>query len=430
MTRDGNSANVTRRDFVRAGVVTVAALPLAAQAGQPDEPKKEKKDQPEKQPKLLPTRVLGRTGAKVTILGQGATGKVEPRMMNAMFASGIRYIDTADCYVNGEHEKGVGEWIKSKGNRKDLFVVTKDHPNTPDEFVSMIDKRLENFQSDYIDLYFVHGLGEPDAGFKMDLKAMIEIPKSKEWAAAAEKLKKSGKAKYIGFAMHGEMPARLEILKNAVAGGWTDAIMLMYDPQLVRENKDFNKALDECHQAGIGLVSMKHMRRLHEVKKANGDLGAEAAKILPKFKKMGLTPYQAVLHAVWTDERIACICSGMQNLEVIKENAEAARNFHPMDEEKLGAVHELYRSFGRRYCTACDGSCRQAAGTQAALNKIARYLAYFEADGARAEARRLFAALTPEQRSWHDADLAAASKACHCHLDYAAIITRAEQKLA
>lgn len=426
MSQRSESDGLTRRQFVKAGVTAaaVAGLSAAAKAEPPGEKKEAEKDA--KKTELIPTRVLGRTGEKISMLCFGA-GMPEPRMFNAMYAAGIRCCDTADCY--GKHEQGLGEWIKDKGCRKEMCIITKDHPKTPDDFVTKLDDRLEKLQSDYVDLFFLHGMGEAEANDKLTMKEMVEIPKLKEWGKAAEKMKKSGKAKFIGMSMHGDMDARLEMLKNSVAGGWIEAILLMYDVQLVRENKEFNKALDEAHKAGIGLISMKQMRRLHELKKNDGDQAAEAAKLLPKFKEMGLTPYQAVLQAVWTDERITSICSAMQNMDVLKDNAEAARTFKPLDKDKLGAVYELYRQFGTRYCTACDGRCRRAAGTQTAFNKIARYLAYFEADGAREHARRLFAALTPEERSWGDADLAAASQACKCRLDFAALLKRADEKL-
>ena len=70
--------------------------------------------------------------------------------------------------------------------------------------------------------------------------------------------------------------------------------MVSYDPKLVRENAEFNKAVDACHKAGVGLISMKEMRAVDAM-----------PKMLPGFRELGLTPHQAVLHAAWTDERIA-----------------------------------------------------------------------------------------------------------------------------
>jgi hypothetical protein len=96
----------------------------------------------------------------------------------------------------------------------------------------------------------------------------------------------------------------------------------------------------------------------------------------------------------------------------------------------MAAVISLLGRAGKRFCNACDGSCRRAGRTKAALNDIVRYLSYYEMDGCREEARRLFAALSPEERDWGRASLAAASHACRNKLDFAALLARAEEKLA
>lgn len=423
MTREDGQDGISRRDFVVAGVTAaaVAGLPLAAKADPPkDEDKGEEEGKGEsKKRKVLPTRVLGKTGEKVTILNLGATGEVTRRLMNAADREGIRMLDTADCYIKGKHESGLGEWLNKTGRRKEFFVVSKDHPNKPEEWVEMLDKRLKNMQSDYMDLFFIHGLGEPQVGYKMTEEEVLNVAKSKEWAAAAEKMKKSGKTRFVGIALHGEIPVRCQILKNAAEGGWVDAIMLMYDPQTVREHDDFNKALDIAHKAGVGLICMKSSRAVKTVEED-----------VPKFKEMGLSPHQAVLHAVWTDERIASICSAISNLKILKENSAAARNFKPLKKEKMAAVLDLYSRPGRQFCAGCDGRCHRAAGTDAALNDIVRYLSYYELDGCREKARELFAALPAQRRDWHGADLAAASRACVSKLDFETLLSRAEQKLA
>ena len=404
--------DVSRRTFIKAGVTaaTVAGLPLNTWAD-------EKANKPPQPQAPLPRRTLGRTGEKVTILNLGGGRAPETRLMNAAYDAGVRYIDTAVRYGNGASEKNIGEWMAETGRRKEIFLVTKDYPKTPDEWITMLDPRLEALKTDYIDLFFLHGLGgSPRRGSEEE---HVDIPKMKEWGAAAEKMKKSGKVRFVGFSTHAEVPLRVALLNNAAAGGWVDAVMMSYDPKLVRENADFNKALDACHKAGVGLICMKEMRGVDDM-----------PQILPEFKEMGLSPYQAVLHAVWTDPRIASICSDMPNLHVVRENTTAARNFKPMDAEKVGAVIGLYERYGRRYCNACDGRCRRAGGTDAALNDITRALSYYERDGLQDKARQLYAGLTPEQRNWHGADLAAASAACACRLDFATLLPRAEEKLA
>ncbi len=404
-----NVGDVSRRTFLKAGATTAAAagLPTAVWGD----------DAPPRASGPLPERVLGRTGRKVSILNLGTAGTTAPRFLNAAYEAGIRYIDTADCYQSGESEKAVGEWLTDGGRRKELFVVTKDHPKTPDEWVEMVDRRLEVLRTDYIDMFFLHGLGAGYVGGGDEKDR--DLPKQKEWGAAADKMKRSGKVHFVGFSTHTMVPLRIALLNNAAAGGWVDAIMVAYDPKLVKENAEFNKALDACHAAGVGLICMKEMRAV-----------ADAPKFLPQFKEMGLTSHQAVLHAVWSDERVASICSAISNVKILEENSAAARSYKPLDGKQAEAVVDFYNRYAVAYCNGCDGLCQRAGKTHAALNDITRFLSYFERDGARDEARKLYAALAPAERDWRGADLAAASAACMSNLDFAALLARAEEKLA
>lgn len=122
---------VSRREFIKAGSALTAA---AAAAGLPAvEVYAENK--PDKA--VLGRRKLGKTGVGVTMLNLGTAGDMDNRLLNTVWAEGVRYFDTADCYQNGNSEKAVGEWLAKTGHRKDMFIVTKDHPKTPDEWVTM-----------------------------------------------------------------------------------------------------------------------------------------------------------------------------------------------------------------------------------------------------------------------------------------------------
>lgn len=398
----------SRREFLRAGTVaaaTVAASPVLAQdAGV-------KADKP-----LIPKRVLGRTGVEVSILNQGTAMRLDDRLLNTLYDHGVRYLDTADCYQGGNSERTVGNWLAKNGRRKEMFIVSKDHPRSPNQWVEMVDKRLEALKTDYIDLFFIHQIGDPEYA-----RECVDWPKDKAWADAADKMKKAGKIKFAGFSSHTQpLSRRLELLLNAAKGDWVDAIMVAVNPKLVRHDKDTNKALDACVKRDIGLICMKEMR---------GGL-ASIKEVVPQFKEKGLTPHAAVLSAIWTDGRFASICSHMANVKQIKENAATAVNFKPFSEADLAAVDHMLDAVAKGYCVGCDGRCKEAAGTKAELSDIARYLCYYEQDGARAEARRLFHALPPEARDWNGADLEAASKACTSRLNFASILGRASEKLA
>ena len=117
----------------------------------------------------------------------------------------------------------------------------------------------------------------------------VKWPRSQEFKEAAEAIRKSGKAKFVGFSTH--HPRRPEILQAAVQGGFVDAIMLQNNPWIAQEDA-MNRALDACYKAGIGLISMKQVA-------GNVNLD-EIARQLPELKEKSLTPYQALLHAIWT----------------------------------------------------------------------------------------------------------------------------------
>ena len=143
----------------------------------------------------VPTRVLGRTGEKVSMLSYG-TFRSESlnRLLRFTYANGVRYYDTADDYGT---EPGIAQWMETDAEiRKSIFLVSKEHPRSPRELLTKIDQRLATLKTDSIDLYLIHGIG---AGYPAD---SIEWPKSKEMKETVEALKKSGKVKFVGFSCH------------------------------------------------------------------------------------------------------------------------------------------------------------------------------------------------------------------------------------
>ena len=89
--------------------------------------------------------------------------------------------------------------------------------------LKMVDKRLAALGTDYIDLFFIHGLGDDHS-----LDDAINLVKSQEFKETAEAIQKSGKAKFVGFSTH--HTDRAQIIQAAAEGGIVDAIMLQYTP--------------------------------------------------------------------------------------------------------------------------------------------------------------------------------------------------------
>jgi predicted aldo/keto reductase-like oxidoreductase len=409
MSRDsrGPGGRIDRRGFLERGAGSLAAAAAlaggsGAEAQAPDKPNTLAK---------LPTRPLGRSGAQVTILNLGTW--LSPggnRLLRFAWANGVRYFDTARSYGS---EPMIATWLNAMpGARKDLFLVTKDQPDTPLELIAMLDHRLAALQTDYVDAILLHAVGDRDFGVE---SAWLT---GREFWQVADAIRNSGKARLVGFSTH--HPARAALLQAAAQGGFWDMIMLQSNPWMARD-AELNRALDACYKRGIGLVSMKQVA-------GNMNLD-DIAMALPDLTAKGLTPYQALLHAIWTDERFASVCVSMRNTDQIRENAAAARAFQPVTKAQLDRLRDACIAAGPTMCASCDGRCSRAGGTDAELGNLTRFLTYHEHHGNRAEARRLYAGLAHAARDWSAADLDAARSACPNHLDFARLLPRANELL-
>jgi predicted aldo/keto reductase-like oxidoreductase len=151
---------------------------------------------------------------------------------------------------------------------------------------------------------------------------------------------------------------------------------------------------------------------------------------VPMLKERNLTPFQGLLHAIWTDERIASVCTSMKNRDEIRENIDASRRFEPLKVTEIDQLRDAVLAHNPTLCADCDGRCSVAAGTKAELGNLTRFLTYHEHFGARVDARKEYAALAPEARDWAGADLEAAREACPNKLNFARLLPEVDRHLA
>ena len=299
--------------------------------------------------------------------------------------------------------------------------------------IEQLDERLATLQLDSVDMFFFHGLGDHH-----DTDTCLEFLKGKEFRETADAIKKSGKAKFIGFSCHNKDLALM--LETAAEANVVDAIMVKYSAFAAKDHP-FNKALDACHAKNIGLISMKQLLGSTEflggmmptpgAKRVSEEDRLEAiADKMPTLKEKGLKPYEMLLHAIWTDERIASCCVSLKNVDQVNQNSQAARSFEPLKKVELDAIRDAFLASNPTHCAVCDGSCARAARTGAALGDLTRFLAYHEHSGDRAEARRLYGAMADSARDWKGADLDAAQAACPNHLNFAELLPKADEYLA
>lgn len=149
---------------------------------------------------------LGRTGLRVSRLALGTMTfgfqvdeDASVRILDKAADAGVTLLDTADVYplgggleTVGRTEEILGRWLKP---RRGAFVVaTKgygvmgphpwDRGNSRKHLLDAIDASLRRLQTDYVDLYQLHG-DDPDTPLDETLEALDVIVRS-------------GRARYIG----------------------------------------------------------------------------------------------------------------------------------------------------------------------------------------------------------------------------------------
>ena len=359
----------------------------------------------------VPKRPFGKTGVDVSILGMGTMYDIINNQMNLKHSldRGVTYWDTADCYEGGRAEKGIGKFFTSHpAARKDVFLVTKSDARDPGGMSTLLARSMERMKTDYIDLYFLHGIGNIN---EMDDNV-------KAWAS---RMKKEGKIKFIGFSTHKNMES---CLMGASKLGWIDGIMFSYNFRLM--NKDGMKAaVDACTAAGIGLTAMKTQ--------GGGSVRIEnesEINMAATFLEKGFSDAQAKLKAVWEDTRIACICSQMPTVSILMANIAAAVDKTQLDAKDWRALEQYAEETRCSYCAGCSNLC-SAAAAGVPISDVMRHLMYYNSYGDRDLARAQFAALPQDLRTRMTAlDYSAAEQACPHRLPIARLMKEAGELLA
>ncbi len=354
--------NWSRRDFLKAaGAASVGSILTGF------DPLTEASERP----KQVPTRSFGKTGINVPILSFG--GSLDTSMsllvLRQAFKWGVTYWDTANTYMGGKSEEGIGRYLeKYPEDRKRIFLVTKSHAWTLNGLSQDLDVSLERMKTDYIDLFFVHSV-----------RSISEMDDdTKKWA---DKKKAQGKIRFFGFSTHSNMEA---CMLGASKLGWIDGIMMRYNYRLMHTD-DMKRAVEACARAGIGLTAMKTQGG----GPVNTDSDTEL-KLAGRFLQKGFTDAQAKLKAVWDHPDISSICSEMPNMTILMSNVAAA-----LDKTKLSVRDiELLRQYAQEtrshYCAGCADICESSVQGNVPVSDVMRCLMYARSYGDLQRAKTLF----------------------------------------
>jgi predicted aldo/keto reductase-like oxidoreductase len=272
-------------------------------------------------------RTLGKTGIKLPVINMGVMNTNNPSLVTVALDSGMVMLDTAQTYQRGQNEGMIGEVLK--GRPRDSYVLATKarlpsdqktglytEEATEDAFLKKVDASLKNLGLDYVDIYYHHNVVKRESAlYEPILKAL-------------EKVKKEGKARFVGVTTHMNEP---EVIHAAVDSKVYDVILTSYNFQQ-KHYAEVRNAIARAAQAGIGIVGMKAIR--------GGN------RQTPTVKNSG-----AALKWVIQDPNVSTIVPGFTTFDEMNVDLAVAENPVLTNPEKKDL--EMVASASGLYCQGC-----------------------------------------------------------------------------
>jgi len=272
----------------------------------------------------VPRRKFGKTDAVVSAMGLGghtfAMAKSEAesiRIVQEAVDGGITFMDNAWEYHEGRSEEWMGKALAEGGRRDKVFLMTKCCSHGRDKKVAMqqLDESLRRLRTDHLDLWQIHECvyyNDPERHFAAGgaIEALTEA-------------KKQGKVRFVGFTGHKDPAIHLEMLSHGYPFDACQLPLSGFDAQF----RSFqNRVLPELNKQGIAAIGMKSL---------NGT--AEAVK------KGIIRAADAIRYAMSLP--VAVTVSGIDSLDLLRENLRLAREFTPMSRDERLAYEKQCAAF-------------------------------------------------------------------------------------
>jgi len=292
-----------RRDFLKVSAAATASLSIAAGETLVEH-------------NGIPCRPLGKTGERVTLLTLGGYQIGQPevteqeaiRIMRSAIDEGINSFDNAWGYHEGRSEILMGKALKD-GYREKVFLMTKHVGRDAKTAEAQLEESLERLQVDVIDLWQFHEVAQADDPHRIYSEGALEV---------ALKAKQQGKIRYIGFTGHRFPDLHVEMIDRGFDWDTVEMPLNVLDHHFRSFEKE---TLPKAVEKNLGIIAIK-------------TLGGPPGRIP---KESGAATVSECLRFALSLP-ISTVASGIDSMEILKENVTIARNFKPFEEEELSAL--------------------------------------------------------------------------------------------
>jgi len=311
-----------RRDFLKAcAAATAVAGGLTAGkllGGPGAAPAPRTADGPDA--KGLPTRLLGRSGIAVPIMGLGCGSRFctlqapeeSVALLTLALDNGLYYWDTASNYTTGKVNSEERLGLVLKDRRREVFLATKFEELDADGAMRQFEESLKKLQTDRVDILQVHSVDTMEDVDKIGAKGgAIE---------AMHRLREQKAARLIGFSCH----ASAEVARAMVERFDLDTMLMALNHQPSVKGDMERGAAPAAAAKGMGVMTIKAIR--------------------PRETVAGLDPEDLIRYAL-TLEHVNSAVVGMDSLEVVGKNIALLRKFQKMTPAEMESMTRRLRPF-------------------------------------------------------------------------------------
>lgn len=262
------------------------------------------------------------------------------QMVDTFLAQGFNYFDTAHGYIQGKSELALKECLTSRHNREDYILTNKlseGYFKTQADIRPFFQSQLEACGVDYFDFYLMHSQGSTNYQHFKDCRAY----------ETAFELKAEGKVHHVGISFHDRAEVLDQILTEypQVEVVQIQFNYLDYDDIAVQSRK--------CYE-----VCRKHDKPVLVMEPVKGgslvNLPDDAKKIFDDLH--GGSPASYAIRFAAGFPGMMMVLSGMSSLEQMKDNLSYMKDFQPLNDAEMAAVHQVvdvFRKMNLIPCTVC-----------------------------------------------------------------------------
>ena len=261
------------------------------------------------------TRILGRTGESVSVIGLGGahigspelTSREAVRIIRTALDRGLNFMDNCWDYNKGQSEIRLGRALKD-GYRKRAFVMTKVDGRTKSEASRQIHQSLKRLGVDHIDLLQHHEIIRFD-----DVDRIFSENGAMEAFIAA---RKAGKIRYIGFTGHKDPRVHLHMLTVAKERGFEFDTVQMPLNVLDAHFRSFEQqVLPLLVRKQVGVLAMKSM----------------GSGVFLKAKVV--SPIECLHYAM--NLPVSVVITGIDSMKILDQAFQAVSTFKPLSHAEV-----------------------------------------------------------------------------------------------